>query len=150
MFCLVFSVFVVFTVEGEDAAEAVANADVALRDAFLAVSNARASGANISVLIDKLTEAGAVLTSAKVALEMGNYNDAVDRADMCASLVSSIVEDASVLKIDAVATVPAWLSPMSLSVVSSALFVIGLFLVWRRFKRSYEAKLFESKPEVVE
>jgi hypothetical protein len=146
---LVFGVFPVFAAGSEDAVAAVANADGALRGAFVAVSDAERAGANVSGLMGRLTEAGSALTGARVALENGDYGDAVSRAGVCTSLASGVVGDAGVLKGDAVAVASGWWLTVSLSAVGSAVFVAVLFLVWRWFRRFYEAKLLESRPEVV-
>jgi hypothetical protein len=148
--CLVVGVLPVFAAGSEDAVAAVSSADGALRGAFLAVSGAEGSGANVSGLMGRLTEAGGALTGAKAALENGDYADAVSQAGECVSLASGVVEDAGVLKSDAVATASGWWITVSLSVVGSAVFVAVLFLAWRWFRRFYAAKLLGSRPEVVE
>jgi hypothetical protein len=98
----------------------------------------------------RLNEAGDALAGARAALNMENYGDAVSRAGVCKSLVSGVVGDADVLKTDALAMASGWWITMSFSVVGSAVFVVVLFLAWRWFRRSYAAKLLESRPEVVE
>jgi hypothetical protein len=121
-----------------------------LRGAFVHVSDAEGAGANVSGLMGRLNEAGDALASAKAALEMENYGDAVSRADLCKSLASGVVGDADALKTDALATKSSWWMTVSFSVAGSAVFVVVLFLAWRWFRRFYAAKLLESRPEVVE
>jgi len=129
---------------------AVSDADDALRGAFVHVFDAEGAGANVSGLMGRLNEAGDALASARAALEMENYSDAVSRAGVCKSLVSGVVGDADALKTDALATKSSWWITMSFSVVGSVVFVVVLFLVWRWVRRFYAAKLLESRPEVVE
>jgi hypothetical protein len=148
--CLVLNVPRAFAVGSEEAALAVSDADGALRGAFVAVSDAERVGANVSGLMGRLNEAGDALASARTALEMENYNDAVSRADLCKSLVSGVVGDADALKADALGTKSSWWITMSFSVVGSVVFVVVLFLAWRWVRRFYAAKLLESRPEVVE
>jgi hypothetical protein len=147
---LVLSVPRAFAAGSGEADLAVSDADAALRAAFVHVSDAEKAGANVSGLMGRLNEAGDALASARAALEMGNYSDAVSRADLCKSLVSGVVGDADALKSDAVATASGWWITVSFSVVGSAVFVAVLFLVWRWFRRFYAAKLLESRLEVVE
>ena len=145
---LVLSVPCAFAAGSGEADLAVSDADGALRGAFVHVSGAEGAGANVSGLMGRLNEAGDALASARAALEMENYNDAVSRAGVCKSLVSGVVGDADALKADALATKSSWWITVSFSVVGSVVFVVVLFLVWGWFKRVYAEKLLKMKPEV--
>ena len=146
--CLVFSVPLGLAVGAEEASVAVADADTALRGAFRAVLDAESAGANVSGLMGRLNEAGVALTGARVALAAGNYSDAVGGAGECKGLADIVVLEAGVLKNDAAAQASLWWVTVLLSVVGSVVFVVTLFLVWRRFKRYYSDKLLGSRPEV--
>lgn len=146
--CLVFSVPWACAVGPEEASGAVADADRSLRDSFRVVSDAEAFGANVSGLMGRLNEAGAALTSAGVALVAGNYSGAVSLVGTCKALAEGVSGDAGVLKSDAVARAAGWRLTVSFSAVGAAVFVAALFLVWRWFRRTYERKLLESRPEV--
>ena len=147
---LVLSVPRAFAAGSGEAALAVSDADDALRGAFVHVSDAGGAGANVSGFMGRLNEAGDALASARAALEMENYNDAVSRAGVCKGLVSGVVGDADALKTDALATKSSWWITMSFSVVGSVVFVVVLFFAWRWVRRFYAAKLLESRLEVVE
>lgn len=147
--CLAFSVPQARAVGPEEASGAVASAERSLRDAFRAVSDAETAGANVSALIDRLNEAGGGLTSSENALVVGNYSGAVDQAGMCKASADGVSYDAAVLKSDSAAQAAGWWLTVSLSAAGAALFAAALFLVWRRFKRAYERKLSQSRPEVV-
>jgi hypothetical protein len=146
--CLVFSVPCGLAIGSEEASAAVADADPALRGAFVAVSDAESAGANVSGLMGRLNDAGVALTGAKVALAAGNYSDAVSRAGECRGLVDGVVLDAGTLKNDAAAQASLWWLTVLLSVTGSVVFVVVLFLVWRRFKRYYADRLLGCRPEV--
>jgi len=146
--CLMFSVPCGLTVGFEEASVAVADADGALRGAFVAVSDAESAGANVSGLIGRLNDAGVALTGARVALAVGNYSDAVGRAGECRGLADGVVLDAGVLKNDAAAQASRWWVTVLLSVAGSVVFGVVLFLVWRRFKRYYADRLLGCRPEV--
>jgi hypothetical protein len=62
--------------------------------------------------------------------------------------VDGVVLDAGVLKNDAVVQASRWWVTVLLSVTGSVVFVVALFLVWRRFKRYYADRLLGSRPEV--
>jgi hypothetical protein len=88
------------------------------------------------------------LTGANVALAAGNYSDAVGRADECKGLADGVFSDAGVLKNDAAAQASLWWVTVLLGVTGSVVFVVVLFLVWRRFKRYYSDRLLGCRPEV--
>ena len=132
----------------EEASVAVTDADGALRGAFGTVSDAESAGANVSGLIGRLNDAGVALTGAKVALDAGNYSDAFSRAGECRGLADGVVLDAGVLKNDAAAQASLWWVTVLLDVTGSVVFVVILFLVWRRFKRYYSDRLLGCRPEV--
>jgi len=146
--CLAVNVLPVSAVGPGEADAAVADADGALRGAFVAASDAESVGANVSGLMGRLTEAGAALTGAKVALASGNYSHAVSWAGTCKALAEGVSGDAGVLKSDSVARAAGWWLAVSFGVVGAAVFVAVLFLVWRWFRRVYGGKLLESRPEV--
>ena len=135
-------------VGAEEASAAVADADTALRGAFAAALDAESAGANVSGLIGWMNDAGVALTGARVALAAGNYSDAFSRAGECRDLANGVLSDAGVLKNDAAAQASRWWVTVLLGVTGSVVFVVVLFLVWRRFKRYYTDKLLGSRPEV--
>jgi len=146
--CLVFSVPLGLAIGAEEASAVVADADTALRGAFTAALNAESVGVNVSGLMGRMNDAGVALTGARVALAAGNYSDAVSRAGECKGLADGVAADAGVLKNDAAAQASLWWVTVLLSVTGSVVFVVVLFLVWRRFKRYYADRLLGCRPEV--
>jgi hypothetical protein len=143
-----FSVSLGLAAGAEEASVAVADADTALRGAFAAALNAESAGANVSGLMGRLNDAGVALMGARVALAAENYSDAVGGAGTCRGLADGVVLDAGVLKNDAVAQASLWWVTVLLGVTGSVVFVVVLFLVWRRFRRYYADRLLGSRPEV--
>jgi len=137
-----------FAVTFQEASDQVAAADQALRVAFNSVLDAEQSGANVSVLLPRLNEAGVALSGAEMALKAGNYSDAVSGALACKSLASGVSDDAVVLKNGAVAAWGYWWVTVLLSVAASVVFAGAVFLVWRWFRRGYVKKMLGSRPEV--
>lgn len=135
-------------VEYQDASAQILVADQSLRVAFNSSLDAEQSGANVSALLVRLSDAGSDLRRAEAALAAGNYSDALNLADTCKSLADGVRTDASALKSDAVASAGNWWMTVALSVASSVVFVVALFFVWGRFKRRYLKRLLRSRPEV--
>jgi hypothetical protein len=133
----------------DEASSSVAEADVAVREAFQATLNAERAGANDSGLMLRLNEAGVVLGEAEIAFVKGDSSGAVDNASLCISIAESVKSDADVLKASALDEAQAvFRTSLIVSVVGIAAFVVVLVLVWRRFKRGYVRKTLGLKPEV--
>lgn len=137
-----------FAVASQDAVSSIATADAALRSAFVNAFDAEQSSADVSSLLVRLNDAGGNLTSAEAALDEGNYLDAINLANTCKSVADSVSSDASVLKADAVAAAGLWWQTMLFSVVGSVVFVLVLFLVWRRFRGGYVKHMKANGPGV--
>lgn len=133
----------------DDASVSVGNADAAVRQAFNATLDAERAGANVSGLIVRLNEAGTVLGEAEIALGNGNSSEAASEASQCVGIAESVRSDAGALKasaLDEAQTV--FRTYFIFSVVSVAVFVVALVLVWRRFKRGHVEKMLGMRPEV--
>lgn len=134
---------------GEDEArQAVADAEISLRTAFKTVLNAEAAGANTSVVVERLTAAGDLLTEAETALTAGDFSLAFDKAETCMALTNSTRTDAEASWSAAETATSRWWIPVITSVLSSCVFLVILFLVWRSFRYRFDTKLLKSKPEV--
>jgi uncharacterized membrane protein YhaH (DUF805 family) len=133
----------------DDASGSVENAKFAVGQAFNAASDAERAGANVSGLIVRLNEAGAVLVEAEIALGDGNSGEAFSRAGQCVGIAESVRTEAVALKtstLDKAQTI-FWMY-LTFSVVSIAVFVSVLVLVWRRLKRGQVEKTLSMKFEV--
>jgi hypothetical protein len=133
----------------DEASLAIGEADSALRRAFEAVLEAERAGANVSDLIVKLDEAGGLLAEAENAYRVGNFSEAVSKADKCSMLADGVVGEALSLKSSALADAQkATLQTLTFSCVGGVAFLTVLFFVWGWFKRAYAEKLMRMKPEV--
>ena len=133
----------------DEASSSVAEADVAIREAFKATLNAERAGANVSGLMSRLNEAGVILGEAEIAFGNGDSSRAADNASQCINIAESVKSDADVLKALALDEAQAvFRTSLIVSVVGTASFVVVLVLVWRRFKRGYVRKTLGLKPEV--
>jgi hypothetical protein len=133
----------------DEASSAIGEADNALRMAFEAVLEAERAGVNVSDLIVKLDEASGLLAEAENAYRVGNFSEAISKADKCSMLADGVVGEALSLKSSALADAQkAVLQTLTFSWVGDAAFLTVLFFVWGWFKRAYAEKLMRMKPEV--
>jgi hypothetical protein len=126
-----------------------ADADAALKRAFVAVSDADAAGANVSGLLDELDVAGKSLTMAEMAYAAGNSSEAATMVGQCVAWANAVAGEAANVKSQAVADARAvqWRAIL-FSSVGTFVFLIMLVLIWVLFRRSYGARLLGAKPEV--
>jgi hypothetical protein len=142
---------VVLSVRGsDDVSSSVGDADVAVHRAFNATLSAEEAGANVSGLLGRLNDAGALLGEAETAFSDGNLSEASSYASRCISIAQGVQSDADNLRASALddAHVVFW-EFLVFSSVSVAVFVVVLVLVWRRFKAGYDKNVLGMKPEVV-
>jgi len=134
---------------GDEASSAIGEADDALRRAFEAVLEAERAGANVSDLIVKLDEAGGLLAEAENAYRVGNFSEAVSRAEGCSILANGVVGEALSLQNMALADAQtAFWQNLTFSCFGGAAFLVVLFFVWGWFKRVYAQRMLSMKPEV--
>jgi hypothetical protein len=144
-----FQGFFVLSVYAEDASS-LDEADVLVCQAFEAVLEAEEAGADVSVLIAELDEAGTLLAKAKVLYRDGNVSEAVSLADQAVAMASDIKGEASELRSSAlVNSQNALRLSLIFSVAGGSVFLLVLFFVWRWFRRVCVRKLLGMKPEVV-
>jgi hypothetical protein len=133
----------------DEASLAIGEADDALRLAFEAVLEAERAGVNVSDLIVKLDEAGGLLAEAENAYRVGNFSEAVSKADRCSMLAHGVVDEALGLKSSALADAQkTGLQTLTFSWVGGVAFLTVLFFVWYWFKRIYVKRTLRMKPEV--
>jgi hypothetical protein len=132
-----------------DAQLKVEDADKELRNAFSAVLEAEGAGANVSDLLFKLNAACGLLSEASKALSMGDADEAVGKAEECMSIAKEVRDEAFIQKQSALAdSQKALWTNLALSSIGSLVFLVAIFFVWQRFKRSYVKRLMKMKPEV--
>jgi hypothetical protein len=138
----------VFGATYKEAADRIAEAEESLRGAFDTVVDAEQAGANVSVLAQRLNQAGASLARAREYLTVGNYSGAISFADDCKSFADGVGSDAVALRSDAIGAAGNWWIPIAISVSGSAMVIVVLFFVWRWFKQGYLKRILRSRPEV--
>ena len=117
--------------------------------AFNAVLDAERAGANVTDLLNQLNDATRILAQAEISYRNGDPNTASDKADSVLPIAERVTTAAKDAKQTAlIYSKNAFWSTLTFTVIGAFVFVLILFFVWRRFKRSYINNLSQAKPEV--
>ena len=117
--------------------------------AFNAILDAEKAGANVTGLLVQLNNAAGILAQAENSYRTGDSNITATQADSVLPIAQEVTTAAQDAKQTAlVSGQNAFWSTITFTVIGAFVFVLALFLVWRRFKRSYINSLSEAKPEV--
>ncbi|MCW3977751.1 MAG: hypothetical protein NWE77_07450 [Candidatus Bathyarchaeota archaeon] len=148
---LVVCAFVVtaFAADESSAASAVAMAEADMVSAYAAVLEAEQVGANVSLLLVRLNDAGESLARAEVAYRLGDFNASVDLADVCAGISEEVKSEAYEVRNSAGnANVQRMWYTMIGSTSGVILVILGSLWFWRIFKRRYFRRVLKMKLEV--
>jgi hypothetical protein len=121
-----------------EAVAKISEAENALNSAYEAVLQAEKAGANITDLLSNLTEAGELLSKAKLVLST-NESAAVDSAVESQAKLNGFLAKADALRV-AAAQQRYWDFMVNVvgSIVGSVAVICGGFIVWTVLKRKYE------------
>jgi hypothetical protein len=140
----------IFASNSEDAATtSIERAENVLVSAFQAVLEAEQVGADVSVLLAQLNEAEEFLAEARMALGLGEFDEAVHSANICSEIGETVTSEADELLVEVYGSrvMVSWLT-MSGSLVGVFVVGFGSFWSWRVFKRRYHRRVLRTKPEV--
>jgi len=140
----------IFASNSEDTATtSIERAENVLVSVFQAVLEAEQVGVDVSVLLAQLNEAGEFLAEARMALGLGEFDEAVHSANICSEIGESVKSEADELLVEAYGSrvMVSWLT-MSGSLVGVFVVGFGSFWSWRVFKRRYHRRVLRIKPEV--
>lgn len=84
-----------------EAGEKIRLAELEVLNCYRMAYEAERAGANVSVLINRLNEAGWLLSKAKLAFNCGDYDSAFSFADQCVTKLAGLVNEADGLRVDA-------------------------------------------------
>lgn len=131
--------FCAFAVDETDVRSAIAAAEERILVCYRAVADADDAGANTAALLAVLNEAGELLSRAKLAYEMGDFNSTLDFALLGQERLNGFVADADALR-EAALQQRNWDFMVYVvgSVVGAIVVVCGSFVVWFFLKRRYE------------
>jgi hypothetical protein len=126
-------------------------ANTAIDGAFNAVSDAEKAGANVTGLLAQLNIAASDLSQAENSYRSGDSNTAAVQADNVLPIAQEITASAQNAKQTAsVSSQNGFWFTNAFSEIGAPIFVLALFLAWRKIKRDYMNKLPGLKPEVAE
>lgn len=136
--------------DAEEAASALANAERTVGEAYNATVNADQTGANISTLLTKLSDAGDELSAAETAYRQGDFNSTVTLARISSQVAEGVKADASQLGLEALGAryMNNWFK-MVVSIVAVVTVGLGSFFIWRRFKKRHYQRVLNAKTEAV-
>jgi len=140
---LSFLLFPVFTLKvgasSEDTATlAITQAEETVVSAYEAVLEAEQAKANVSELLELLDVAGEHLAEAHMLYRLGDFDGAVDSADLSSVIGADVKNDAEELKIDAYQSwITSLLVRITVSIGGVIAVVFGTFIAWRAFRRRY-------------
>jgi len=139
-----------FAETGEDAVvSALAGAEASVVSAYQGVLEAERAGANVSVLLVRLNEAGGFLSQARMAYKAGDFDGAVDFAELGRGIGEEVAGEARVLRdLATIERVQLLWFTAAASVLAVAWIAFGSFMCWRFFKRRYYRRVLGLKPEV--
>lgn len=153
LFLVLASQFFVVAVVAEAREDVVASAltdtEEVLASAYQAVLEAEEAGANVSSLLVQLNEAGGLLAQGHMAYRLGDFDEAVNFAELSSGVGIHVKDEALKLKDLALGESLQHLYFTAVgSVIFCVLIVFGSFLVWRVFKRRHYQRVLRMKPEV--
>ncbi len=123
-------------------------ANNAIEQAFNAVLDAEKAGANVTGLLIQLNDAAGILAQAENSYRTGDPNTAVAQVDSVLPIAQEVTTAAQNAKQTAlISGQNAFWSTITFTVIGVFVFVLALFLVWRRFKRRYINNVYQAKPE---
>lgn len=127
----------------------VAEAEEGLVLAYDAVLEAEEAGANVSVLLDRLSLGGEYLAEAYVSVRLGDFESADRLAGLCVEVLYDVEGEAVGLRDEAVRLGEADFVVKFLgSVVGVVVVVVAGFVAWLVFRRRYHNKVLGLRPEV--
>jgi len=125
-------------------------ANTVVNQAFIAVLDAEEAGAKVTDLLIQLSYAQDILARAENSYRVGDLTRAGIHADNVLPIAQKIISNAQSAKLTATVNEQnAFYSTVAFTVFGCFVFVLLLFMFWRRFKRRYIKDLSEAKPELV-
>ena len=148
---IVWFVPICFAIGPTESNDALSRAESDLGSVYVSLAKAERAGANVTILLNKLSQAGNFLSEAYTMFRAGNYQNAVSLAESCSSTVEGVAEDAAKLRFSAerLNNDRLFLTVAGSGVGLIFLFVLGFF-GWNFLKKWYAKRVLNSKPVVEE
>ncbi len=133
----------------EDPEELIELAELKIIKAFKAVKTAEANGGDVTILVEKLSNALQLLDEAKYDNAIGDEASAINKASISA-FVSNEVE-CEALNLAATSASKAdydFKLAVVFAVVASTISIYATISSWKAFKRRFKENILKAKPEV--
>jgi len=133
----------------EVAASTIYEAEQSMARAYEAVLDAERFGADISGLLVRLNDAAVLLSEARMAFDVGDFEEATRFAESTSEIGSEAVDEAELLEIEAnnAQVQKSWRFMVTSALGISTVLVASL-LGYKYFKRRYYRRLSKMKPKV--
>jgi len=144
-----YAIAVVAEAREDVVASALIDAEGVVASAYQTVLNAEEAGANVSSLLARLNEAEGFLAQGRVAHTQGDFDEALNFANLSKGVGVQVKDDALELRNLALNESLQRVSfTTAASVVACTLIAFVSLWVWRVFKRRYYQRVLGMKPEV--
>jgi len=121
------------------AASAIASAKNTIVTCYSAVKDAEAAGANITVLVGTLNEAGLLLSQAEFAYDASDFDTAFNLASQSQNTLANLAGEANILRDTATQQQNQdFLINVAGSIIGAFLVIVAGFVVWFLLKRKYK------------
>jgi hypothetical protein len=140
-----------FGVDGEKVVTSdIERAEDAMISAYEAVSDAEHAGANVSGLLTRLNDAGEYLANANIWYGLKNLDNATRFSNLCYDVAEEVRNEAYELENKAFGLRSTCLVLTTIGSFIAVIIIVFVSLFgWRAFKRRYQKRVLEMKPEVV-
>ena len=138
------------SVKAENENALITEAQSSINQAFTNVLAAEQSGGDITDLMLKLNNAGALLAEAENSYRSGAFDDISSKAASARMIANQVNDDAIVLRNESSLAFQNFLFfNLMVSIIGSILFCILIWVAWRFFKRRFINRLLDKQPKVV-
>jgi len=133
----------------EVAAFSISEAEWSMVQAYEAVLGAESADADVSGLLVRLNDAAALLSEARMAFDVGDFDEAAGYAESTSEVGYEIVDEVEMLEIEvANARVYSSWGVVVISVLGVSVVVVASLVGYSFFKRRYYRRLSKMKPRV--
>jgi hypothetical protein len=133
----------------EVAASSISEAERSMAQAYKAVLDAERVDADVSGLLVRSNDAAELLSEARMAFDVGDFDEAVGYAESTSEAVNEVLDEAELLEIEAKnAQVHSSWGFLIISALGVSVVVVSSLVGYSFFKRRYYRRLFKMKPRV--
>ena len=133
----------------EEATSAISEAERLLAKAYETVLDAESADADVSGLLVRLNDVAALLSEARMAFDVGDFEEAAGFAESTSEVGYEIVDEAELFEMEAAnARVHNSWGVLVISVLGVSVVVVSSLVGYSFFKRRYYRRLSKMKPRI--